>query len=123
MYPSDLTSKEWKRVRHFFVRSDPRGSKGVHKKRAIVNAILYVVKGGISWRMLPNDLPPWKTVYDHFRRLNERGIWEKVVFFLNKHSRKKQGREKNPTCGIVDSQSVKTIYNSSDRGFDGGKKN
>ena len=73
--------------------------------------------------MLPNDLPPWKTVYDHFRRWNKAGTWKKAVFYLNKHAREKEGKEKVPTYGIVDSQSAKTIYNSEKRGFDGGKKN
>ena len=73
--------------------------------------------------MLPKDYPPWQTVYDHFRRLNKRGIWKKILFYLNKHARKKEGREGKPTHGLVDSQSVKTVYGSKERGFDGGKKN
>jgi putative transposase len=69
MYPSDLTDKEWELLAPFFQRSDPRGNPGKFAKRDIVNAILYVTKGGIQWRMMPKDFPPWDTVYDHFRRL------------------------------------------------------
>ena len=123
MYPSDLTVGEWNKIKHFFKRPDPRGSKGKHTKREIVNAILYVVRGGISWRMLPKDMPPWKTVYDHFRKLNQRGVWKKVVFCVNKHARKKARKKVMPTYGIVDSKSCKTAYSGSDRGIDGGKKN
>lgn len=79
IYPSDLTDDEWEKTKHFFERPDPRGNKGLHEKRIIVNAIFYVVKGGIQWRMMPNDLPPWETVYDHFRRLCKRGAWEHVL--------------------------------------------
>ena len=74
MYPSDLTDEEWHLIEPFFQRPDPRGSQGKHAKRDIVNAILYVVQGGIQWRMLPKEFPPWHTVYDHFRCFNQRGV-------------------------------------------------
>jgi putative transposase len=54
-----------------------RGNSHKHSKRTIVNAILYVVRGGIQWRLMPNDFPLWQTVYDHFSRWNKRGVWEK----------------------------------------------
>ncbi len=63
-YSSDLIDKEWEGVKHFFERSDPRGNKGYHDKRDIVNGIFYVIKGGIQWEMLPNDFSPYKTVYE-----------------------------------------------------------
>ena len=72
-YPSDLTDEEWALMAGFFDRPDPRGNPGKYAKRDVVNAILYVVKGGIPWRMLPLDFPPWDTVYDHYRRWNQRG--------------------------------------------------
>lgn len=121
-YPSDLTDDEWEGIKHFFERPDPRGNKGIHEKRTIVNAIFYVVKGGIQWRMMPNDLPPWETVYDHFKRLCERGVWEQVLDALNRKHREKENRKPTPSYAIVDSQSVKTIYDSEDIRFDGGKK-
>lgn len=122
IYPSDLTDEEWAGVKHFFERPDPRGNKGYHDKRTIVNAIFYVIKGGIQWRMMPNNYPPWETVYNHFSRLCKRGIWEKVLDYLNEISRKKQERNTKPSYAIVDSQSVKTQYDSEEIGFDGGKK-
>ncbi len=123
MYPSDVTNQEWALIEPFFHRPDPRGQRGIHAKRTIVNAILYVVRGGIQWRMLPREFPPWGTVYDHWRRWNQRGIWEQVLRHINQRSRAQQGREWGPTYGIIDSQSVKTQYASAARGFDGGKKN
>jgi len=122
VYPSDLTDDEWEEIKHFFERPDPRGNKGYHDKRDIINAIFYVIKGGIQWRMMPIDFPPWQTVYNHFSRLNKRGIWEQVLDFLNIKSRIKAERKPEPSYAIVDSQSVKTIYDSKERGFDGGKK-
>ncbi len=89
----------------------------------MLNAILYVIRGGIQWRMLPKDMPPWQTVYNHFKRLNERGVWDQILIDLNKEYRKMVGRNSNPSYGIIDSQSVKTQYRGDQKGFDGGKKN
>ncbi len=66
-YPSDLTDPEWALIAGFFDRPDPRGNPGKYAKREVVNAILYVVKGGIPWRMLPLDFPlgiPSMTITD-----------------------------------------------------------
>ena len=122
MYPSDLSDKDWSLIKGFFERPDPRGAKSVHSKRLIVNAILYVVKSGCQWRMLPNDFPPWKTVYDHYRNWNRNGNWQRALDFLTSWSRIDQGKKPTPSYAIVDSQSVKTQYASEDRGIDGGKK-
>ena len=92
----------------FFRRSDPRGAKSIHSKQTIVNAILYVVETGCQWRLLPRDFPPWQTVYDHYRRWNQRGIWQEVLDFLNARTRVKEGKKAFPSYAIVDSQSVKT---------------
>ena len=105
----------------FFQRPDPRGNPKKYAKRDIVNAILYVSKGGIQWRMMPNDFPPWDTVYNHFRRLNKRGVWEQVLDSLNRLHRQGQGRNPKPSYAIIDSQSVKTQYASEERGIDGGE--
>jgi putative transposase len=92
MYPSDLTDAEWKRIAHHFRPKDRRGSGCKHEKKHMVDAILYVVKGGIQWRMLPKDFPPWKTVYDHFSKWNKRGVWEAALDTLNRlHRKKSQG--------------------------------
>ena len=122
MYPSDLTDKEWAFIEPFFRRPDPRGNRGKYAKRDIVNAILYVVQGGIQWRMLPKDLQPWDTVYNHFRRLNQRGVWQQALDALTQESRRRQGKVLHPSYAIIDSQSVKTQYASDARGIDGGKK-
>ena len=105
-----------------FEPASKRGNGYKHEKRTIVNAILYVVKGGIQWRLMPNDFPPWQTVYDHFSRWNKRGVWERALDRVTARHRKKAGRAILPTYGIIDAQSVKTQYDSEERGIDGGKK-
>lgn len=121
-YASDLSDEEWELVKDIFKKRDNRGVKGKHKKRDIVDAILYVAKTGCQWYMLPNDYPNHKTVHDYFMNWSRNGIWEEALDRLNKIHRQKEGKNENPSYGIIDSQSVKTVTNSEDTGFDGGKK-
>lgn len=123
MYDSDLSNEEWAIIAHHFEPKDRRGNAHKHSKKSMVDAILYVVKGGITWRLLPHDFPPWKTVYDHFRRWNKQGTWAAALDEITQLHRQKAGREPTPSYGIIDSQSVKNQYNSEHRGIDGHKKN
>jgi putative transposase len=92
-YPSDLKDEEWLLIQHHFQPQDRRGSACKHPRKQIVDAILYVVKTGAQWRLLPNDFPPWKTVYDHFSRWSKRGVWEAALAQLNaRHRKKSNGR-------------------------------
>lgn len=122
MYDSDLSDEEWAIIEHHFKPKDQRGNAHKHPKKLIVDAILYVVKGGITWRLLPNDFPPWKTVYDRFRRWNKKETWTAALHELTQLHRQKEGRKPTPSYGIIDSQSVKTQYDSEERGIDGHKK-
>ena len=122
MYPSDLKDKEWELIRHYFEYTNGYGNRAIHSRRSLVNGILYVVKSGCQWRMLPKDFPPWKTVYGYFRRLCHLGVWEKVLHELVKIKRVQVGRNENPSLLIIDAQSIKTTYKGEQRGFDGGKK-
>lgn len=122
-YPSDITNKDWNLIKRYFAPASKRGAIPKHDKRSIVNAILYVTRGGIQWRMLPSDFPPWKTVYDHYRNWCLQGVWQKLLDDLTRLHRRKRGRNEKPSYGIIDSQSTKTQYASEERGYDGGKKN
>lgn len=82
-----------------------------------------MIRSGIQWRLLPKDFPPWQTVYNHFYRLKNRGIWDQILIDLTKKYRLKAGRNENPSYGIIDSQSVKTQNHGESKGFDSGKKN
>lgn len=73
--------------------------------------------------MLPKDFPPHKTVYDYFSIWSKSGLWNEVLDFLNGKVREKEGREPEPSYGIIDSQSVKNQYSNQEQGFDGNKKN
>jgi putative transposase len=122
-YTSDLSDGQWQVLEPLLTRSDPRGAVARHSKREVVNAIFYVLDNGIKWRNLPRHFPPWQTVYDHFRRWNQRGLWAHVLEVLQSRVRLKLGRAPQPSLAIIDAQSVKTIHRGEARGFDGGKKN
>jgi len=96
-----------------------------HSRREVVNAILYHVRAGGSWRMLPKDFPPWETVYGYFRDWRKDGTLDRVHDALREHVRvKHEGRRPEPSGGIVDSQSVKgaDTVSTDTRGYDAGKK-
>jgi len=117
-YPSDLTDGQWEKISEYF----PMGNKGAIHKRSLVEAVLYLVDNGCKWRALPHDFPKWSTVKSFYYRAVEIGTWEEVMQFLVKETRKKVGRKESPSYELIDSQSVKTIYASDERGIDGGKK-
>lgn len=107
-YPSDLTDAEWAVVQRFIPEPLPGGRPAQHPRREIVNAILYVLRTGCGWDYLPHDFPPAKTVYDYFRQWRTSGLWETVNAALTRQSRQLQGREAEPSLGIIDTQSAQT---------------
>ena len=96
---------------HFFSFPYPfaYGRPRLHSSRDIMNAILYLLRSGCAWRLLPHDLPPWNTVYHSFHLWNKNVLWERIHTTLREHVREKMGREAQPSAGIIDSQSDKTI--------------
>ena len=120
-YITDLTDNQWAKIAPIFTSN--KGANFVkHSKRDLVNAVLYLVKTGCQWRLLPNDFPPHDTVWSFYRRAAMSGKWEKAMDMLVKKTREDAGRKSTPTYGIIDSQSAKTTSASDDRGYDGGKK-
>jgi putative transposase len=79
-----------------------------YTRREILNAILYVLRSGCQWRMLPHDLPNWQTVYTRYRNWRLDGSWKRIHDALRKELREEEGRHPEASAAILDSQSVKT---------------
>jgi transposase len=126
MYPSDLSDQQWAKLEPLLcqriVGKHAGGRPRRYPLRRVVDAVLYVVRTGCQWRQLPKDFPPWKSVYEEFRRWRRTGLWVRIGRALRKELRQKLGRSEQPTAAIIDSQSVKTALKGDDRGYDAGKK-
>ncbi|MGI8760536.1 MAG: IS5 family transposase [Jatrophihabitantaceae bacterium] len=95
-----------------------------HARRTILDAIFYLVRGGIAWRQLPGGFPPASTVYDVFRSWVADGTWVRIHDALRDQVRLAAGRDPLPSAAVIDSQSIRgadTVRGSS-RGYDAGKK-
>jgi transposase len=107
-YPSDLTDTEWAILAPLIPAPKPGGRPPAHTRRELVNAMRYVWRGGIAWRAVPHDFPPWQTVYHSFRLWRRDGMWERANQVLQEQVRRRAGRAVSPTAAILDSQSAKT---------------
>ena len=118
-YPTNVSNSQWQIIS---ISLDTERNRK-YELREIVNAILYLVKTGCQWRMLPADFPKWQIVYYYFSVWKNNGVFEQIHELLVEKIRKQQGKNEEPGVGIIDAQSVKnTLVSSQSKGFDAGKK-
>ncbi|MFD9665170.1 IS5 family transposase [Rhodococcus sp. NPDC059968] len=128
MYSSSVTDAEWATLEPLLPAPGSTAGRGgrpeKYCRRAMVDAILYIVRGGTAWRQLPVEFPPAGTMYAVFARWAHSGAWQRILDALRDRLRVRAGRDRCPTAAIIDSQTVPaadTVLRSS-RGWDGGKR-
>jgi len=121
IYDSSLTDAQWAYLKPLLPKPAQRGRPPADRRR-ILEAILYVVKGGLPWRYLPTDFPPWQTVYTVFRPWTRNPQWAALNDAPRTLVRKTHAKRSRPTAAILDSQSVKSAGHGGNVGYDAAKR-
>jgi transposase len=122
-YPSDVSDEEWAFVAPYLTLMTEEAPQRDYPLREVYNGLRYVARGGISWRMMPNDLPPWHTVYQQTQRWLKAGVFEAMVADLRLLLRLAAGRKAQPSAAIFDSRTLQSSPESGERAaYDGAKR-
>ena len=122
-YPSDVTDEEWAFAAPYLTLMREDAPQRGHALREVFNGLRYVVRGGLAWRMMPHDLPPWDLVYAQTRRWLAAGAFEAMTQDLRRLLRVLSGRAEEPTAAVFDSRTTQSTPESGGRaGYDGAKR-
>src|SRR5262245_10959728 len=122
-YPTDVSDDEWAFVAPYLTLMTEQAPQREHSLRAVFNGLRYIARTGVTWRMMPHDLPPWPAVYQQAQRWFGAGCFEAMVADLRAILRVKEGRKKQPTAAVIDSRTVRSTPESGHRaGYDGHKR-
>jgi transposase len=120
-FDTDLTDAQWDYLQPMLPKAKKLGRPPTDR-RQVINAIFYVLKGGIPWRLLPQNFPPWKTVYHVYHAWSRNHTWAALSDALRVCVRTDEGRDAQPSAAILDSQSVKSDGHGGPVGYDAAKK-
>ena len=122
-YPSDVSDDEWAFVAPYLTLMRGDAPQREHSLREVFNGLRYIVRTGMQWRMMANDLPPWHTVYQQMRRWLRAGVFEAIVHDLRMLMREIDERMPQPRAAILDSRTIQSTPESGGRaGYDGHKR-
>jgi transposase len=122
-YPSDVSDDEWAFVAPYLTLMREDAPQREHTLREVFNGLRYIVRTGMQWRMMPNDLPPWYTVYQQTQRWVKAGVFEEMVHDLRMLMREIDDRMQQPSAVILDSRTLQSTPESGGRaGYDGHKR-
>lgn len=117
-YITDISQSEWPLMAPFFNRVTKAGRPTKYPSLNICNALSFILATGTQWRNMPNDFPPWESVYYYFRKWTKDGSIKMLEEFLIKKLRLANNKSEWPTAGVIDAQSVDCPTSGEERGFD-----
>src|SRR5215203_1189946 len=122
-YPTDVSDEEWAFVAPYLALLREDAPQRVHDLREVFDALRWIVRAGASWRMMPNDFPPWEAVYQQTQRWIDAGVFEAMVHDLRAVLRLSSGRAPDPSATVLDSRTLRSSPESGHRaGYDGAKR-
>ena len=122
-YPSDISEEEWNFVAPYLTLIAEDSPQRRYPAREVFNALRWLARAGAPWRLLPNDFPPWATVYQQWRRWNEAGCFEAMVHDMRSIIRVASGKKGQPSAAVIDGRTLQSSCESGPRaGYDGYKR-